>query len=181
MSVPDYQLGETLDFKFTSRAFATGMPTTLAGTPAVEIYEDNSTTQITAAETLTADFDGVTGLNNLRVVATTANGFESGKSYQAVLSAGTVDGVSVVGEVVAQFSIERDPSVGIFTTQLAESYAADGVAPTPAQALFLIQQMLTEKSVAETTVTVKKLDGAVTAFTLTLDEGANPSSITRTG
>ncbi len=107
--VPDYPLGETIDFKFTSRAFSTGIPTTLAGTPAVEIYEDNSLTQITAAETLTVDFDGVTGLNNLRIVATSGNGFEAGKSYQAVMSAGTVDSVSVVGEVVAQFSIQRSP------------------------------------------------------------------------
>jgi len=105
--MPDYPLEETLDFKFTTRAFATGIPTVLAGTPVVEIYEDNSVTQITAAETLTVDFDSVVGLNNLRIVATAANGFESGKSYSAVISTGTVGGVSVVGEVVAQFSIER--------------------------------------------------------------------------
>jgi hypothetical protein len=107
--VPDYALESTIDFKFTSRSFSTGVPTTLAGTPAVEIYEDNSVTQITAAETLTVDFDSVTGLNNLRVVATAANGFEAGKSYHAVISTGTVGGVSVVGEVVAQFSIQRSP------------------------------------------------------------------------
>lgn len=103
----DFALGETFDYKFTTRAFATGIPTTLAGTPAVEIYEDNSTTQITAAETLTVDFDSVTGLNNLRVVATSGNGFEAGKSYAAVISTGTVGGVSVVGEVILNFTIER--------------------------------------------------------------------------
>lgn len=107
--VPDYVLEDTIDFKFTSRSFSTGAPTTLSGTPAVEIYEDNSLTQITAAETLTVDFDSVTGLNNLRVAATAANGFEAGKSYHCVISAGTVGGVSVVGEVVAQFSIQRSP------------------------------------------------------------------------
>lgn len=107
--MPDYPLGQTLDFKFTSRSFSTGAPTTLAGTPVIQIYEDNSTTQITAGITLTADFDSVTGLNHLRVVATGANGFEAGKSYQAVISTGTVGGVSVVGEVIAQFSIERSP------------------------------------------------------------------------
>ncbi len=31
-----------------------------------------------------------------------------------------------------------DAAIALFTTQLTESYAADGVAPTPAQALFLI-------------------------------------------
>ncbi|MGI9297088.1 MAG: beta strand repeat-containing protein [Gammaproteobacteria bacterium] len=107
MSIPDFALGQTVDFKFTTRAFATGIPTTLAGTPVVDIYEDNSVTQITASETLTADFDSVTGLNNLRVVATSGNGYESGKSYAAVITTGTVGGVSVVGEVVAQFTIDR--------------------------------------------------------------------------
>lgn len=116
MSIPDYPLEQTLDFKFTSRAFATGIPTVLAGSPVVEIYEDNSDTQITDAETLSVDFNSVVGLNNLRVVATAANGFESGKTYSAVLSVGTVDGVSVVGEVVAQWSIERSPALRLNTT-----------------------------------------------------------------
>ncbi len=110
--IPDYLLGQTLDFKFTTRAFATGIPTVLAGTPVVDIYEDNSLVQITAAETLTVSFDGIVGYNNLRVVATGGNGFETNKSYSAVLSAGTVGGVSVVGEQVAQFTIERSPGFG---------------------------------------------------------------------
>jgi len=105
----DYALESTFDVKFTSRIFATGVPGTLAGSPVVEIYEDNGTTQITAAETLTVDFDSVTGLNNLRIVATAANGFEAGKSYSAVISVGTVSGVSVVGEVVCNFTIQRAP------------------------------------------------------------------------
>lgn len=104
--VPDYTLEDTLDFKFTTRQFSTGAPFAFAG-GVIEIYEDNSLTQITGAETLTLEFDGVTGLHNLRVAATTANGFENGKSYHCVVSAGTVDSVSVVGEVVQQFSIGR--------------------------------------------------------------------------
>ena len=107
--MPDYPLGDTLDFKFTTRAFATGVPTTLAGTPVIQIYEDNSVTQITAGITLTVDFDSVTGLNNVRVVATSGNGFGAGQSYACVITTGTVGGVSVVGEVVAQFSIQRAP------------------------------------------------------------------------
>lgn len=102
----DYALETTFDVKFTSRN-TSGVPTTLAGTPDIDIYEDNGTTQITGADTLTADFDAITGLNNLRIAATAANGFESGKSYSAVISSGTVGGTSVVGEVVCNFSIER--------------------------------------------------------------------------
>ena len=66
------------------------------------------------------------------------------------------------------------------TVAVAESYAADGAAPTPVQTLMLIQQMLTESSVASTTLTVKKLDGSTTAATFTLNNATAPSSITRT-
>ena len=104
--VPDYTLEDVLDFKFSTRQFTTGAPFAF-DSGAIEIYEDNSVTQITGAETLTLEFDGITGLHNLRVAATAANGFENGKSYHCVVSAGTVDSVSVVGEVVQQFSIGR--------------------------------------------------------------------------
>jgi hypothetical protein len=66
-----------------------------------------------------------------------------------------------------------------WTTALTESYAANGAAMTPAQALYMIQQMLHEKAVSGTTLTVKKLDGT-TAMTFTLSDAVNPTSITRT-
>jgi hypothetical protein len=67
----------------------------------------------------------------------------------------------------------------IFTTAMTESYAADGVAPTPAQSLFLIQQALTEVAIVSTTETIKKLDGSTAAATLTLDDASSPTSKTR--
>lgn len=103
----DINLEQTLRFTFTSRRFSTGAPYTLAGTPSLAVYEDGSLTQITAGLTLTVDFDGVTGLNHVAVAATAANGFEAGKDYSVVIAAGTVDSVSVVGEVLATFSIEN--------------------------------------------------------------------------
>jgi len=68
---------------------------------------------------------------------------------------------------------------GILTTQMTEAYAADGTAPTLAQALFLIQQSLHEFAIADTTRTVKKLDGSTTAATFTLDDATSPTSTTR--
>lgn len=100
----DYALETTFDVKFTTRRFTTGVPFALAS-GAVSAYPDNSTTQITAGITLTADFDGVTGLNNVRVVATAGNGYAAGSNYALVITTGTVDSVSVVGEVVAEFSL----------------------------------------------------------------------------
>lgn len=74
----------------------------------------------------------------------------------------------------------NDVSVSdILTTQMTEAYAADGVAPTLAQALFLIQQTIGDFAIAGTTITTKKLDGATTAATYTLDDGTNPTSRTR--
>lgn len=105
----DIALEQTFDIKFNTQDLSSPpVLTTFAGSPAFEIYEDNSTTQITGAVTLTVDFDGITGLNNLRVAATTANGFEEGKSYSVVCSAGTVDGNSMVGQVLFEFTIKRD-------------------------------------------------------------------------
>lgn len=105
------KLGETLDVKFTTRQFTTGAPFTLAGSPVVSAYVGNGTTEITAGITLSVDFDGRTGLNNVRVAATAGNGFTAGTNVQLVVTAGTVDGVSVAGEVVGEFSIQnRDVS-----------------------------------------------------------------------
>lgn len=102
----DFQLEDTLFFRFTTRAFATGIPTVLAGTPAIDIYENDSTTQVIVGESLTVDFDGVGGLNLITITATAASGFEAGKSYCCIIQAGTVGGVSVVGEVVKEFTLD---------------------------------------------------------------------------
>lgn len=103
----DYTLESTIHILFTTRAFATGAPTQLAGTPVVSAYEDASLTQITAGITLGVDHDGITGLNALTIAATAANGYENGKDYHLVITTGTVDSVSVVGEVVGRFTIGR--------------------------------------------------------------------------
>jgi hypothetical protein len=94
-----------LNVKFHTHSLA-GVPTTLAGTPAVSCYKSNGTTQSTAGITLTADFDSVTGLNNVKVDLSSDAFYAVGKDYQLVITAGTVGGVSVVGAVIATFSIE---------------------------------------------------------------------------
>ena len=106
----DIFLGDTRDFKFTTRQFSDGVPTTAVGL-VISAYPDNSTTQITAGitTTFTSGFDGVAGLVNVRVVATGGNGYLDDTDYSLVVTAGTVGGVSIVGEVVGDFSIQRAP------------------------------------------------------------------------
>lgn len=97
----------TLNFKFTSRQFSTGAPFTLGGTPVLSVYIANSTTQITTGITLTVDFDTVTGLNHVLIDLSSSASYAIGTDYQVVITTGTVDSISVVGETVATFSIEN--------------------------------------------------------------------------
>ena len=102
----DVRLGDTIDIKFTT-VDTTGAPTTLAGTPVVSAYPGNSTTQLTAGITLTVDFDSVTGYHNVRVAATSGNGYATATNYSLAITTGTVGGTSVVGYEIGAFSIEN--------------------------------------------------------------------------
>lgn len=229
----DIRLGDTLDTAFTTRQIS-GAPFTLAGSPVISAYPANSTTELTAGITLTVDFDARTGLNHVRVVASGGNGYLTATDYQLVITTGTVNSVSVVGEVIGEFSIEhrsalmpatagrtvvvdaaglidatmvksgptgsgtaqtaRDLGAGViaatvsdktgystndFTTQLTESYAALHTVPTPAQAILEIRAILAEASVSGTVLTAKKIDGAATAETFTLNSASAPTAVTR--
>lgn len=106
----DVNQGNVLDFKF-NMVNTSSVPTTLAGSPVVSVYRDNDTTQTTTGVTLTVDFDGVTGLNHVRIV-TTDSFYVFGSSFQVVITAGTVGGVSVVGYVLAHFGVTNRLALG---------------------------------------------------------------------
>jgi len=101
----DITLEDTFYVDFTTRAFATGIPTVLAGSPVLKVLEENNATPITAGVSVSVDRASVVGLNMATIVATAANGYENGKGYSIYISTGTVDSVSAVGEVVGQFTI----------------------------------------------------------------------------
>lgn len=104
--IGDFAAAVTLDKKFTTRSFSTGIPTTLAGTPVISIYKDNSVTQSVTGVTLPVDFDGVTGLNNVRIdLSSDGTFYSAGSNFDIVITTGTVGGVSVVGETIGSFSI----------------------------------------------------------------------------
>jgi hypothetical protein len=124
MSRPDYALGSTIYVLFTSRNFSTGAPYTLAGTPTVSVYANATTTAVQTGVSVTADFNTVTGLNSVTITATSGNGYASGNDYDVVISAGTVNGVSVVGEVVFSFSIEKQSALRPATA--GQTLAVDG-------------------------------------------------------
>lgn len=124
MNLGDYRLGSTIDFKFTSRSFTTLEPFSLIGigspqAPQVAVYIGNSATESVDGVTFTPDFDGKTGLNHVRVEATTLNGFSAGTDVDIVIVNGQVDGKNVTGEVVGSFSIENRVAIpGLIADQV---------------------------------------------------------------
>lgn len=107
MYLGDYVLAATIYHKFTTRG-TTGLPTTLAGSPALSVYKTNSTTESTSGITLTVDFDGRTGLNNVAIdLASDGTFYATGCDFAIVITTGTVGGTSVVSETIATFSINN--------------------------------------------------------------------------
>ena len=94
-----------VDFSFNTRK-ADGTPVALVG-GVVAVYKDDATTALA----LTGECDRrevATGQYNVTVYIThEGSPFVAGSDYKVVLSAGTVDGTSVAGTVLAQFSIEN--------------------------------------------------------------------------
>jgi hypothetical protein len=170
----DFAVDSTFDCKFCT-VTTTGAPTALAS-GVISAYLDNSITQVTAGITLTADFDGVTGLNNVRVVATTANGYTAGSNVQLVITTGTVGGTSVVGYVVGQFSIQARsalrPTVAARTLDVSAGGEA-GVdwanvgSPTTANALTATSIITTQKVDVETIKTNPVVNGGTITFPTT--------------
>ncbi len=118
--------GDTVYIKFTTRD-GTGAPTVLTGSPAISIYKDGSSTESTAGVSLTASFDSRVGLNHI-AIDTSADGtfYANGSTFYAVITTGTVSGVSVVGEVVGEFNLAAalGPAAGGVT--LADDVAHGG-------------------------------------------------------
>ncbi len=106
----DITLGDTIYVDFTTRAFASGVPTVLAGSPVLSALEENNATPITAGVSVAVDRASVVGLNMGTLIASGTNGYENLKTYSVYISTGTVGGVSVVGEKVGEFSIGKTAS-----------------------------------------------------------------------
>lgn len=101
----DYNAGDTINFKFTSRG-ASGPSTLTSGV--LSIYKNSSTTESTSGVTLSADFDGLVGLNNVTIDTSTDGTFyANGSFFDVVLTDGTVDGYPVDGEVVGRFALRQ--------------------------------------------------------------------------
>jgi hypothetical protein len=174
----NYALGSTIHRKFSTAVGGAG--TTLSGSPVIAAYPADSTTQITAGITLTVDFDSLTGLNHVAIVASSGNGFAADTDYALVVTQGTVGGVNVAGTVVAEFGIENGniPTATENADALLDrdmSAVAESNARSPLNALRFLRN---KWSLAGATLTVKKEDDTATAWTaeVSTSAGADPIS-----
>jgi hypothetical protein len=97
-----------------------------------------------------------------------ANVAQTGDSYARL---GAPAGASVSADIAT--------ANGLPTATIADSVPADGSRPSPNQALYAIYSFLFERAVSGTTLTVKKVDGATSLMTFTLNDASTPTSITR--
>lgn len=112
MNLGDFDLSTVIYHKFTTYRPSTGAPFTLAGSPVLSVYKNNSTTQSTTGVTLTADFDSVTGLNHVAIdTSADATFYAAGCFFDIVITTGTVDSVSAVGTVVGRFTIQANSAL----------------------------------------------------------------------
>jgi hypothetical protein len=110
MSYAVYTPEEIVDFDFNTIDSTIGAPITLAGSPVVKVYKGSSTTtEVTTGVTLTVDFDQ-TGHHHVSIVLTDSF-YAAEQQFCAVLTAGTVDGISVAGRVLYNFAIRQIPGV----------------------------------------------------------------------
>jgi hypothetical protein len=95
--------GDIVNLLFNTKANKV-MTTLVGGT--VSVYKNNGTTESASGVVLTVDFDGRTGAHQV-AISTNANSafYTAGDDFYAVLTAGTVGGVSVVGTRVGSWSI----------------------------------------------------------------------------
>ncbi len=109
MNLGDIALSQILYFHFTTRQYSTGAPITSAAT-VISVYKDDNTTQSTAGITTTflTGFDSVVGLVSVKI-DTSQDGtfYAAGHDFSVVITTGTADSVSIVGEVIGYFSIQN--------------------------------------------------------------------------
>lgn len=173
------------DSSVTTGAGKTGLVFNSAGLAAYYVRNRGLATAITLATLANADSAYSAG-GFKEIDATNMPGFYRLDIPDAALATG-VDDVAIMlkgATNMAPVAIEiqlvtQDPNSAGLEGQLADSVPADGTRPTAAQALYMITQFLLERSVSGTTMTVKKVDGATTLMTFTLNDATSPTSITR--
>jgi len=135
----------------------------------------------TEADTALTDYDPPTNAEMEARTLPSADYVVTTDTIAGVTTATNLTNAPTNGDLTATMkaSVNSEVVDTLTVDTIADSYATDGSQPTIAQALLAIHQMMQEKSISGTTLTVKKPDGSTTAMTFTLDSATTPTSVTR--
>ena len=120
MYLGDYAEDATLYFCWTSND-KDGASITRATNGTIQIYKDDSTTELTAGITDTEDFNSLAGIHNCKIDLSADAFYAAGHDYSVVLNGAIIDG-ETVNAVLAHFSIENR-----FTSQAFFEKAAKAI------------------------------------------------------
>ena len=109
MAIDQWPVGQVIEVKRNYRG--SGGPMDIS-TPTVVVYKDGSTTEITAGITFAGSFDGRVGLHRLSINTGADAAYTAGSFFQAVVSVGTLESVSMVGEVLYEWMLTTVGAVG---------------------------------------------------------------------
>lgn len=166
VSTSTAQLGvNVVNFGGSAGSFASGIP----AVNATQLSGDG-----TAADNAESFFDGTgyAGTNNVIPTVTAVTGLTASNLDTTVSSRLATSGYTAPPSAASN-------ATAVLTTAMTESYGTDGGTVTLAQGIYELLAFLQERSAAGTTLTVKKRDGSTTAYTLTLGDATDPTSITR--
>lgn len=119
----DYAVGSTVGGSFRTSTNRVG--TTLSGAPNINVYKRGSSTPSTAGRTLNVDVNSITGLNTWVIDTSSDGAFYVAGDFDVTISAGTVNSVSVIGEVVGGFSLASGAAFGRLGAPVGASISAD--------------------------------------------------------
>lgn len=118
--------------------------------------------------------------DNIQVIFSDAAGDEW---CDLTLNIQTVDNqfndLSTAAAIAALNNLSSAQVEALLTATVADSIPADGTRPSIRSGILMITRFLMERAVAGTTVTVSKEDGSTGSMTFTLNDAAQPTSITR--
>lgn len=180
---PKITAGNTLDVTATGAA---GIDWSNVENPTTTLNLSATTVKTaTDVETDTADIQSrlpaaLTGDGNIKADALAVSGSATAAdNIEVVFDTDFATAYDTTGNAwVVKLTSDYEFAKG--TVAMTESYAANGVAPTPIEALYGVQQTLQMFGISGTSLTVKKLNNADTAFVVTLNDATSPTGAART-
>jgi hypothetical protein len=168
-----YIPNDIIDFKFTTTG-STGAPTALSA-GSVAVYAGSDAAENTSAVTLTIDFDSRTGLNHVRVATSAASTFYvAGSQYEAVITNGSVGGVSVVGYTVGRFNLGYNP----MADAILQRSASPSDATAAVYSIYSLIMSALESDISGSTWTIYRSDHVTNHMTRSLSLASAGSVVT---